>query len=73
MNKYDKLEKIQQAQDMLNEVISILDEIIPENSYYDAYLLTKLKIYCSDDHGYLTNDPNLDKLLEDIDGEIIDY
>lgn len=72
-NKIDLLEKLSDAQEKLNEVIDILDECCGldehNGSFYREYLVNKLKIYASENHGFLTNDPNIDKWKEKIEGD----
>lgn len=67
--KEDLLDMVDEAQDKLSEVIELVEQVVEaiESPFMESYLLAKLKIRLSDDHGYLTSDPNLDTLRQKVE------
>ena len=64
MNKDERLELLYDAQDKLNECIDLLEQADGENSHTKAYLIDHLKIFASNDHGFLSRDLNIDELID---------
>lgn len=60
---------IYEAQEHLNEAISLLETYVREanDSYAEDYIVDHLKIFAGRDHGFLSSDLNLDDLLEQLD------
>lgn len=62
----DLRDALEDAQYHLREAISQLEFYVRESgdSYADAYILDHLKILAGRDHGFLSDDTNLDDLLD---------
>ena len=73
MKKEEKLEMLEEAQNKMYDVIDLIEEAIQGSKHQantEAYLLDHLKIMTSSDHGFLSDDLNLDDLKTQIeDGE----
>jgi hypothetical protein len=63
MDKQEKLELLRDAQDKLNECIDLLEQADGDNANTQAYLIDHLKIFASNDHGFLSRDLNIDELI----------
>jgi len=78
MTKDERIECIDDAQEKLGEVIELIEKAVSGlgiEGMTRAYLIDHLKIYHTNSHGFLSNDPNLDRLreqLEDSDEALID-
>ena len=59
----EKIWKLREAQAMLFDVIGAIEAVFPDDRNVKAYLTDHLRIYASDEHGFLTSDPNLDELM----------
>ena len=66
--KAQRSDLVRTAQVFLNNAIEILEIACEGDSNADAYMIAQLKILSSSDHGYLSNDLNLDELAERYDG-----
>lgn len=60
----ERIDLIRQAQDLLFEAIDLLEQATAGDGNAKAYLVDHLKIMASEDHGFLSGDLNLDKLIE---------
>ncbi len=60
----ERIDLIRQAQDLLFEAIGLLEQATAGDGNAKAYLVDHLKIMASEDHGFLSRDLNLDKLIE---------
>lgn len=60
----ERIDLIRQAQDLLFEAIDLLEQATAGDGNAKAYLVDHLKIMASEDHGFLSRDLNLDKLIE---------
>jgi hypothetical protein len=72
LTKYERIDLVEDARMHLEEAIECLRQAFPRNEYVNAYLLDHLRIRVGSDHGFLSNDLNLDKLIEmieDADGD----
>lgn len=63
----EKIEKLREAQEKLFEVIETIEEVFPKDRDVKAYLVDHLRIYASEEHGFMTSDPNLDELIAKIE------
>ena len=59
-----KQELIARAQEKLSEVIDMLEIACEGNATAEAYMIDHLKIMCSNDHGFLSSELNLDILFD---------
>ena len=62
----EMIEEVQEIQDEMAGLVDRLEQIVREmgDSYLREYLVVQLKIRVSGEHGYLTNDPSLDSVIE---------
>ena len=67
MNKEEKIEAIEEAQEKLYEAIELLEPIADTDANFKAYFLDQLKIMAGKGHGFLSRDLNLDKVREGIE------
>ena len=65
LTKKEKIDKIDQAQDLLQEVIDLLQPIADDDPYFKHYFLDYLVIM-KGENDFLTQDLNLDKMKEQI-------
>jgi len=67
----DLVDKLLEAKDKLNESIELMEEVAREtkNSYAESYLIDQLKVHVGSDHGFLSNDFNIDEWIEQIEDE----
>jgi len=75
MEKQEKaiiLEELREAQEKLFEAIELIEMAIEgtkSEANTKAYLVDHLKIMASNNHDFLSNDLNIDKIIEDIENE----
>ena len=69
MDSQDRASLIKEAQDLLLEAIQLLEDACEDDAHANAYIIAPLKIIASRNHGYLSNDANLDDLIEQDDKE----
>ena len=69
MTTDDLKDLIYEAQDHLNEAISLLETYVRAtgDSNAEAYLLDHLKIFAGRNHGFLSSDLNIDDIIEHLD------
>lgn len=60
----EKIERIESAREHLQEAYDILYGVFSENLNVKTYFLDYLRIKISSDHGFLTNDLNIDDLIK---------
>ena len=60
----ERIDMIREAQEHLFQAIEILEKATAGDGNAKAYLVDHLKIMASEDHGFLSRDLNLDKLIE---------
>lgn len=60
----ERIDMIREAQEHLFQAIEILEKATAGDGNAKAYLVDHLKIMASQDHGFLSRDLNLDKLIE---------
>ena len=65
LTKKEKIDRIDQAQDLLQEVIDLLQPIADDDPYFQHYFLDYLVIMKGENE-FLTTDLNLDKVKEQI-------
>jgi len=63
MTRRKKIELLRKAQEKLLRVIEIIEEVFPADDEVNAYLIPRLKIAASEDHDFLTDALNIDKLI----------
>jgi hypothetical protein len=71
-NLQDRIEQLEDAKEMLTEAHELIQTAIRgtrAERYTRAYLLDHLRIMISDDHSFLSNDLNLDKVMENLNEE----
>lgn len=61
--KYLKSELVGKAQELLEDVIVLLEEACKKDEDAKAYMVDQLKCLCSKNHGFLSNNLNLDELV----------
>lgn len=68
LDKNALLDLLNDAQDHLQEAVSLLHEFVNQTDdvYTGATLLAHLRIMASSDHSYLTDDESLDDLIEQV-------
>jgi len=59
----EKIQKLREAQEKLFDVIEAIEEVFPDDRNVKAYLIDHLRIYASDEHGFMSSDPNLSELI----------
>ena len=64
MTTEERIEKIDEAQEKMFEVITLLKQACVDDENAKAYLIDYLEIMASNDHFFLCRDLNLDKLRE---------
>jgi len=69
MNAEDKLMAVQQAQELIEEAIVLLEPLAKLDRMLDREILARLKIICSNGHGYLDSSPTLDDIIIDLKAE----
>ena len=69
MTNNDLKDLLYEAQEHLNEAIRLLDNYVREtgDSNAEAYIVDHLRIYAGRGHGFLSDDLNIDDLLERLD------
>jgi hypothetical protein len=69
MNRKERVEKIFEAQDLINEAIELIEDAISGTANEmntTAYILDHLRIIVSDDHGFCTSSKNLSDVIEEL-------
>jgi len=64
MTNREKISKLLEAKELLFEVMDLVKEVFPGDGNVEAYFIDQLAIHASDDHGFLSNDLNIDQLIE---------
>lgn len=67
LTKYERIDLVEDARTHLEEAIECLRQAFPRDEYVKAYLLDHLQIRVGGDHGFLSDDLNMDKLIEMIE------
>jgi hypothetical protein len=71
MNTQDRINNLQEAQDLIREAIDLIESALrgtDSENHADAYLIPQLKMAISDDHGYLGYNPGaISGYIQDID------
>jgi len=73
MENEQRIMLLQEAQEDLQNAIDKIESAIEgtrQQGYTKAYLVDHLKIRVDSNHGYLTNDINIDTVIEEIEEEI---
>lgn len=67
--RQDAIDLVYDAQEHLNAAIESLRQYvaISGDRHTEAYILDHLRIYATRDHGYLSNDPNLDDVIDGLE------
>ncbi len=66
MDREEKIDLLINAQEKLFECIELLEDAVGDDKNVNTYLIDHLKIFLSNDHGFLSNNLNIDKVIEDI-------
>lgn len=69
MDKQEKIDVLRDAQDKLFECIELLEDVVGDDANAMAYLVDHLKIFASDEHGFVSSSLNIDKLIQQIEEE----
>jgi hypothetical protein len=69
MEKDERIQYLREAQEKLFEAIELLELACENDANAQAYLIDHLKILTSADHGFASNDLNIDKLISRYSGE----
>ena len=72
MTYSDRISQLHEAQDLLNEAHQLIQDAIRgtiTERYTKAYLLDHLQIMIGENHMFLSNDENLDNVIEKIRDE----
>jgi len=75
-DKQRMIELVEQAQEHLMNCIESLQEYCDESHdrYTEAYILDQLKIMASNDHGFMSDGHNLDKVKDEfLNGDEEEY
>ena len=66
IKKEDLIDSLYEAQEHLNQAISLLESYVRETGDHnaEAYLVDHLKIFAGRNHGFLSRDLNIDDLIE---------
>jgi hypothetical protein len=67
MEKEEKIELVQSAQMKIYEAIDLLKDAVGDDGHAMAYLVEQLEVLAGDGHGFLSNDFNCDKLIEQLE------
>lgn len=62
--KVQRVELIGKAQELITDAIYLLEVALSEDANAKAYLLDKLRIMVNEEHGFLSNELNLSKLID---------
>ena len=65
MNNYEKIDAVLDAQEKINEAIEILT-YAELGSDVNAYIIDRLRIIASANHGFLSSDLNLDDVIAEL-------
>ena len=68
MDKQEKIDLLEEAQDKLFEVIELLEAAVGDDANVKAYLIDQLKTNASDGHGFLCNNLTIDQVIADLGG-----
>ena len=60
----NRIRLLEMAQEKLNEVIQMLEIATKGDRNTEAYLLDHLKIFASNDHNFLSDNLNFDKVIQ---------
>ena len=69
-DRYELHEKIDNAVEALQEAHDLIQDVaeeVGESAQYEAYIVSRLEIIMSENHGYCASDLNLDNLRESVD------
>jgi hypothetical protein len=72
MDQQEMVDTVRDAQEDLFNCISKLESVVQgrgSEGYWNAYLIDHLKIYASEGSGFMSADPSIDKLIEEIEKE----
>jgi len=66
LGQFERLDMLEEARDLLNQAIELIEQVFPNDEYVKAYMIDHLKIRVGDDHGFLSGDLNIDSLIKRI-------
>ena len=72
MDGGDRITMLEEAQEKLHEARELIKTAVEDTSCEDStrtYLLAQLEILTSDEHSWLSNDLNIDKVIKEIKEE----
>ena len=64
LTNMERIDLLTEAQEKLFEAIELLEDAVGDDANARAYMIDQLKTLASNDHGFLCNDLNMDKLIE---------
>lgn len=69
-SQFERLDMLEEARDHLQQAVDLIEKVFPNDEYVKAYMIDHLKIRTGNDHGFLSDDLNIGKLIDRIlDGE----
>lgn len=66
LGQFERLDMLEEARDLLNQAIELIEQVFPNDEYVKAYMIDHLKIRAGGDHGFLSSDLNIDSLIKRI-------
>ena len=67
MNTEYKIKTLREAQELLYQAINLIEQAVGDDLAINSYLIAPLKIHAGAGHGYLTNDLNIDEVIEKLE------
>lgn len=61
---YEKVDMLEEAREHLQQAIELIEGVFPDDAYVKAYMIDHLRIRAGGDHGFLSNDLNIDSLID---------
>jgi aspartyl/asparaginyl-tRNA synthetase len=72
MTYYDKLNKIEEAQDLLKQAVELIKDAVKnthEENSAKSYIISHLEIMIDSDHSYYSSSPTLDDIYKNLNDE----
>jgi len=67
MTQSQKIHQLEEARENLQSAFNLISEVFPDDGNIKAYFLDKLEIMICEDHGFLSMDLNIDKLIQEVE------
>ncbi|MCC6602153.1 MAG: hypothetical protein IT327_03025 [Anaerolineae bacterium] len=58
LGQFERLDMLEEARDLLKQVIELIEQVFPNDEYVKAYMIDRLKIRVGDGRGFSDSDPN---------------